>query len=159
MLTVTWEVRERFVQCGNGSTVSVSKHVFRCILISSCLKWTCSGLSPRARRNRQAIAYSPQSWPPFCCWTAGTVTAMCPLVAAFLLLQNPLRNKSQSKPFTPQPEGSIQIHHTSNHWVTSCYLDGEVKLYDFLYCRKDGIPKELEQQLRTVYQKAQLQSM
>lgn len=69
-------------------------------------------------------------------------------------LQNPLRNKSQSKPFTPQPEGSIQIHHTSNHWVTSCYLDGEVKLYDFLYCRKDGIPKELEQQLRTVYQKA-----
>ena len=62
--------------------------------------------------------------------------------------QNPLRNKSQSKPFTPQPEGSIQIHHTSNHWVTSCYLDGEVKLYDFLYCRKDGIPKELEQQLR-----------
>ena len=27
-------------------------------------------------------------------------------------------------------------------------------IYDFLYCRKDGIPKELEQQLRTVYQKA-----
>ena len=59
------------------------------------------------------------------------------------------------KAFTPQLEESIQIHHTSNHWVTSCYLDGEVKLYDFLYSRKDGIPEELQQQLRTVYQKPQ----
>ena len=69
-------------------------------------------------------------------------------------LQNPHQNKSQSKPFTPQLEESIQIHHTSNHWVTSCYLDGEVKLYDFLYSRKDGIPEELQQQLRTVYKRA-----
>ena len=51
---------------------------------------------------------------------------------------------------TLQPEGSIQTHSTSNHWVTSCYLDGEVKLHDFIYSRKDGILEEQEQQLRTM---------
>ena len=66
-------------------------------------------------------------------------------------LQNPLRNKSKSKGFSPQPEGSIQIHHSFNHWVTSCYLDGNVKLYDFLYDRKDGLPEELQEQLKMMY--------
>ena len=66
-------------------------------------------------------------------------------------LQNPLCNKSKSKGFSPQPEGSIQIHHSFNHWVTSCYLDGNVKLYDFLYDRKDGLPEELQEQLKTMY--------
>ena len=66
-------------------------------------------------------------------------------------LQNPLRNKSKSKGFSPQPEGSIQIHHSFNHWVTSCYLDGNVKLYDFLYDRKDGLPEELQEQLKMIY--------
>ena len=36
-----------------------------------------------ATRNRQAVAYSPQSWPLFCWWTVGTVMPMCPLVVAF----------------------------------------------------------------------------
>ena len=66
-------------------------------------------------------------------------------------LQNPLCNKSKRKGFSPQPEGSIQIHHSFNHWVTSCYLDGNVKLYDFLFDRKAGLCEELQQQLKTIY--------
>ena len=69
-------------------------------------------------------------------------------------LQNTLRNKSERKCFSSQPEGSIQIHHSINHWVTSCYLDGKVKLYDFLYDRKDGLPEELQQQLKAIYSNA-----
>ena len=69
-------------------------------------------------------------------------------------LQSTLRNKSKVKPFSPQPEGSIQLLHSTNHWVTSCYLDGEIKLYDFLYDRKNGLPQELQQQLTTIYRNA-----
>ena len=53
-------------------------------------------------------------------------------------LQNPVRNKSKSKGFSPQPEGSIQILHCFNQWVATCYLDGTVKLYDCCMTERMG---------------------
>ena len=58
---------------------------------------------------------------------------------------------SSIRKFSSQPEGSIQIHHDQDRsrWVTSCYVGGEVKLYDSMYQKGKGI--SLEKQLIAVY--------
>ena len=65
-------------------------------------------------------------------------------------LNSMTRALSSRKPFTPIAQGSIQIHHSeqSKHWVTSCNLDGEVKLYNSL---QSCMSEDFKQQLRLLY--------
>ena len=68
-------------------------------------------------------------------------------------LQSTFCAVSSIRKFSFQPEESIQIHHDQDrsHWVTSCYVGGEVKLYDSMYQKGKGISSSLEKQLKAVY--------
>ncbi len=67
-------------------------------------------------------------------------------------LQSTFRAVSKHR-FTPQTQGSIQLHHSqeARHWVTSCYLDGEVMVYDSLPPTAKKFPADIEEQLRALY--------
>lgn len=68
-------------------------------------------------------------------------------------LQPTLRAKSKQRGFIPQTQGSLQIHHSeqAQHWVTSCFLDEEVKLYDSLPPSTKKLTTDLKKQLRAIY--------
>lgn len=67
-------------------------------------------------------------------------------------LQPVYLSASAKKQLVPQVHSTqIQIHHDPEraHWVTSCYINGTVKLYDSLSCKI--LCSALEKQLKTLY--------
>lgn len=69
-------------------------------------------------------------------------------------LQSTLSSQHQNHGFKPAGEGSIQILHcgdNSKHWVTTCYMDGKIVVYDSLPMKT--YPEELNKQLRDLYGK------
>lgn len=67
-------------------------------------------------------------------------------------LQPVYLSASAKKQLVPQVHSTqIQIHHDPEraHWVTSCYINGTVKLYDSLSCKI--LSSALEKQLKTLY--------
>ena len=56
--------------------------------------------------------------------------------------------------FKPAEEGSIQILHCGDnftHWVTTCFMEGQVLLYDSLGQTKASLTPELEEQIVALY--------
>ena len=68
-------------------------------------------------------------------------------------LQPTLWAKSKQRGFIPQTQGSLQIHHSeqARHWVTSCFLDEEVKLYNSLPPSTKKLTTDLKEQLQAIF--------
>ena len=60
-----------------------------------------------------------------------------------------LQSTLMSKKFIAQEEGSIQLHNSGAHWVTSAWMDGQVWLYDSMW--QESVTPCLQQQLRDIY--------
>ena len=63
-------------------------------------------------------------------------------------------NAQRQKVFKPAEEGSIQLLHCGDnyqHWVTTCFMEGQVMLYDSLGKAKATLTPELKRQIIELY--------
>ena len=62
-------------------------------------------------------------------------------------------NAQRKKGFKPAEEESIQVLHCGDyqHWVTTCFMEGQVMLYDSLGKAKATLTPELKRQIIELY--------